>query len=829
MSHPRVNKLQTGQPVVDQILQASRDRAVLDCGQEGSQTKIDANDIRRACAADRAAERDPFGVRIANAVVDGSVDLSAFQLGEPLHFLGCTFSEVAIFEGADLHELVFTGGPAAFEGFGRWPRCQLPGLLANGVRIRRDLVLSGSNVTGKHFTLASMKRSAAIWLAEATVGGRLLAAGTQVKTQADRAIQADRASFGGAVRLVGGFRADAEIRLVGAKVGGSFDLTGANLAPHNGRALDLAESTVGSLFLIDDPVSRQRLKVLGRIELGHMTVRGRVLIRGANLRAPDSGAGRQYYSDAEQNVPVAIYGPGVTVNGRVSVEGSAAIYGAVFLPRSTLLGGIRLDGASLISPESVALDLSQSKINAGISMRQSRVQGLVDLDDASVLGSIDLQGTSIEYPPGRRCVRAVGLRVSGDVNLAQMRTSGGKINFRSAVIEGVFNAEGAELINEGETTLSLHQAHVGGNVRLCRGFSSNGMVVLNRAVVEGRLRCDGGSFSWAPAEGPTASTTQPEVALDSAVLVAHNEPRYDETFEPNLRGSAFEAISATFRSGIGLGWTVTSGAIDLTDARTSYLADDPQTDWPSAAYLSGFTYERFESLDMTQGEGEWNPRARAAWLTRVSPKDPRPWEQAARVLRSNGDMSGADELLIAQRRLMRHHGGVPGWAPKVVDSVKYTVDRMMDFTVSYGYRPQRALGGLAVLIVIVMLSLIPSASRDLLRASDAAGLVYSPSGLITGQTPATPKPGLIADRTPTTPTLPAGPCGGGRVRCFDPVLFAVDTVVPVIDLQQRATWYPSHTDTGSLLDWMLNICTVLGWVLTSVFVLSFARPARGGA
>ena len=65
------------------------------------------------------------------------------------------------------------------------------------------------------------------------------------------------------------------------------------------------------------------------------------------------------------------------------------------------------------------------------------------------------------------------------------------------------------------------------------------------------------------------------------------------------------------------------------------------------------------------------------------------------------------------------------------------------------------------------------------------------------------------------------------MRCFDPVLFAVDTVVPIIDLKQRETWYPSHTDTGRLLDWALNLFTILGWVLSSIFVLSLARPARG--
>jgi len=178
---------------------------------------------------------------------------------------------------------------------------------------------------------------------------------------------------------------------------------------------------------------------------------------------------------------------------------------------------------------------------------------------------------------------------------------------------------------------------------------------------------------------------------------------------------------------------------------------------------------------------------------------------------------------------MRHPVGVHGFLPKLAGRMKDLLDRVKYLTVRYGYRPQRAFGLLTALIFFVMLILIPNAARDLLRATDPTGLVYSPSGLIAGQTSANLIPGVVADQTPTSPTPPAGPCGGGRVRCFDPALFAVDTVVPIIDLKQRATWYPSHTDAGILLDWVLNVCTVLGWVLSSVFVLSLARPTRGSA
>jgi hypothetical protein len=70
-------------------------------------------------------------------------------------------------------------------------------------------------------------------------------------------------------------------------------------------------------------------------------------------------------------------------------------------------------------------------------------------------------------------------------------------------------------------------------------------------------------------------------------------------------------------------------------------------------------------------------------------------------------------------------------------------------------------------------------------------------------------------------------CGDGRIHCFNPVLYAVDTVVPLIALDQRATWYPNHFEPwGYAVEWWLNLAAVAGWILSSIFLLSFARLAR---
>jgi len=59
------------------------------------------------------------------------------------------------------------------------------------------------------------------------------------------------------------------------------------------------------------------------------------------------------------------------------------------------------------------------------------------------------------------------------------------------------------------------------------------------------------------------------------------------------------------------------------------------------------------------------------------------------------------------------------------------------------------------------------------------------------------------------------------------VLYAIDTVIPLISLDQRTARYPDpHVADGELMLWWLNLATMLGWLLSSIFVLSLARLSR---
>jgi len=124
---------------------------------------------------------------------------------------------------------------------------------------------------------------------------------------------------------------------------------------------------------------------------------------------------------------------------------------------------------------------------------------------------------------------------------------------------------------------------------------------------------------------------------------------------------------------------------------------------------------------------------------------------------------------------------------------------------------------LAILLILVIASLEAPATQATMRATTAAGLVFSTHGPASGALPSAAR--VAAERSDA--------CGGGEVRCFNPVLYAIDTVVPLVSLEQRSTWYPDPSlRYGAFMQWGLNAATLLGWVLSSIFVLSLARLSR---
>src|SRR5215831_9701588 len=619
-----------------ELLAAAGAGRALVCGDGSAPRCVDAELLRRCCYQLRD-QIDPRGIWLRHAAIAGSLDLSGLEVAFPLRFEDCHFDAPLLAEGAQLSGLVLTG-------------CALPGLQANGVRIQRDLDLSRAHVTGALRTSASTSKHSAIWLCESEIGGRLLCVDTVLDGRGERSILADRLHVTGNVRLLHQFTAHGEVRLIGARIGGSLDLTGARIESFGtGLALDLGEAMIeASVFLIDDPSGRRPL-IRGRIDMGQARIGGQFLIRNATLEAPGADAPVGSVYSRSRVGGTALSAPRLSVGAEITLEGTCAVTGGIDLSMSELSSVSVREGCTLHAPGRTALDLTNTELLSTVTVgQQVPVAGTVRLSGARIHGNLCLRGAILSAPEGGSLLAAQGVSIDGEAELRNLEATGGDLGLRAATIGSFVDAAGAQLRNPGGYTLNLVQANVKGSVRLVDGFRSYGEVVLNRAVIEGRLICTQGTFDNTAPGG----------------------------------GDAIEAISATIRSGLDLGWKSISPSVDLTNTRTSFLADDPGT-WPARFVIVGLTYDRFEQPQGSDSRRPWDHAARAAWLSRQAAYDAGPYEQAARVFQKHGYTAGAEAILIAQRRHARRVMAGRG------ASLRRLLDVAYSSTVGYGHRPRQ--------------------------------------------------------------------------------------------------------------------------------------------
>lgn len=210
--------------------------------------------------------------------------------------------------------------------------------LARAVDSNDDaLMLQGAEIAGNVLLDNGFEAFGCVWLMAARIEGGLQCDGAQLLNRSDDgaalALEAHGARVG-RVQLRGGFKAEGEVRLAGAVVGGDVDLNDASFRNEFAVAVNLANAEIAGQVYADGA------KIAGQLQLQGANVARNLDLRGVEITHRASPRGDTFGR--------AIEGAGLVVGSTALLQG-ANIKGEVFLADARVSGYVAFGGGRFIN------------------------------------------------------------------------------------------------------------------------------------------------------------------------------------------------------------------------------------------------------------------------------------------------------------------------------------------------------------------------------------------------------------------------------------------------------------------------------------------------
>lgn len=607
------------------------------------------------------------------------------------------------------------------------------------------------------------------------------------------------------------------VRLRGARISGRLDLMGATVCwplvceyCSFEEELRLVEASTKTVRLVDCTLpafngTRMRLDgilnfwgsaISGVLRLEQAKVAGQVCLHNATIGSPNNGEA------------VAAYG--LAVDGGLDCVGLKT-HGSLSVEVAVVTGSVALNGARISYPGQRVLVADNASVGGKLDCHGMAVDGLVRMRNCHIAGSMVMSDARLNNPGGV-ALSAGGLTVDAGVFFAHRFTSQGEIRMVGARLGANLTLAEATLSNPGGLAINLSRAKIGflhaADLR-CKGQST-----LAGTEIAGDLNLAGAELdaSGAPqalaAEGAsiggalilTSMRARGEVNLRTIRVGQHASlmrTALDNPGKTACRMSRAQIGADLFcdemtaqgvmrLAGTTVGGELTltksqihnpagialyapmlhardfslrpaepiQGLVDLSHAQIGILRDDPGC-WPEEMHLDGLTYQALDpQLPASQ---------RLQWLARDPRGQPQPYEQLAAHYNGAGQPAQARSVLYARERNQR----------QAKTPLTRIWSLLQDVTVGYGYQPWRALAWLIIL-------------------------------LATGS--------IIFAIPPPAPLQPA------TAPHFNPVIYTLDLLLPVVDLGQKHAFNPAGAE-----QWFSYILVAAGWILVTTIAAGAAR------
>lgn len=673
-------------------------------------------------------------IAIEDAVITGDFNLRAADLPYLLEFVRCRFERQPDLRQATLAGLVLR-------------ECLLPGLSARNLRTGSDTVLQRCT-----------SRGGLIHLADAELGGSLVLNDSELINPGKRAIYADRLRVAGAM-LGMRLRVAGELRIPGAQIGGNLTLSGSSLRNRGRLALNANGVQLGGSLRCDvDPNSGRRFTVAGRVFLPSVRIAGDLRMREAVL---EPGTSAQQPGDSPHDDPTStLIVDRSTISGDAQLDEGFYSGGTIRMVSSQIGGDLRMSRAWLdlswaqtpqqaVEKSLRALHIDGTTISGNFDARQIVVLGKTRMIDVAVQGSFQLNKARLHGP-------------RTDVLQASRTTVGSNLECRETDVVGSLQLQGISV----GASLDLRSSTLSSPAWHHHKLAYKPSLDLRGARVSRDLVCAAGRRSFY-AEG--------EIQLRRAEIGRQANfwgARLGDRMSPTAIG-AFGLVAQELTLVLE---EPPLGRVLLRQAQCELLGDNAQL-WEAegGVDVEDFGYNNLaKAIEPTDRD---TVRERLSWLRANSggSYQPGPYDQLARVFSGNGNEEHAVTVLIEKQR--RRYQAIARATRPVFRPPVRLWSLLQRATVSYGYRPLRALIWLV-----------------LLTAAGTAWFGWHPLH---------------------------HPVNSDDHPVWDPFLYTVDQLVPIINLGHDSMW-----QTTGPSKWITVVLIAAGWILATTVAAGLTRALR---
>ena len=612
---------------------------------------------------------------------------------------------------------------------------------------------------------------------------------------------------------------------------------------------------------------------IGKLRLCGAEIRGNLDMRGCIIepfpkkncqQQGKPGAALQLESqkgaNSQKQDSPPLFADGLIVHGNALLSGGFSSVGEIRLNGCTIDRNLDCSGADLSCAGGYSLSAAGAHVKGSAYFSRTapwstypksysfKSTGTLRLDGAEINGDLDCTGGSFfatafsreqQQNPLQKDLYAIsadGIKVGADIRFDpdedknERFAAHGMVSLISAHIGGDFNCRQAEFDFSGEEPLIADGIVVEGTTFFEKSTSNGTLrfVLANLKqgfyLSEAKFETGGGCRSWTEKEdsaaalelgGPSCGIYAPNAQISGTFLWEKVEKTTDGNLKPNsfslfILGAKADRIEDDEMSWSALDLFEVMGCeygsfVKLSDADTKWRLRELDRQYAKINIMSG------------------KPDLALAWMRirrrlscRLSPKElesisdqlddtvrkfkPQPYVELAKTFRAAGYEAAARNVLVRLERNKTRCSGFAFWH----QFWRYSLDIFL----RYGYAPFRP-------VVYVLLWAIVSAvvfhngygAEQILPSKDNQAGEMSTSKLI---------PPLV-NPTPDPPVA------------FNSIVYAVDTLVPIVDLNQKKNWTISTARAGtSGLALLLIFNTFFGWLMTTLFAAGVTGLLRTG-